>query len=519
MKSTLAAIIFFAFSFSLQAQQEMFNRVFYDTVPESQGGITSTSIAHASDNGYLIAGTSAFSSAFSSGFVINADSMGHALWNKTYSVTNSTLQFNQILATNDASYMLLGTLNNSVAFMKINASGDILWTKTISNTGYNLNPVSGEQTADSGFIISGYTSENAAPFNRAFVARTDVNGELLWTKIFTFGNYSHTAFSVKQTADSGFLIIGNYSNCSPCYTDAFLIKLNPSGIVHWSKKYKATSTNYNYGYDFLNLADGYLCYINSGLMKVDFEGNVLWYKSYQQFYVNNSIEGPGPKLLMCSDSTYLLLRTDPMGMEGSMLKTDPNGNILWVDNLFLSASDVMESKQKELLVVGNGPIMGLKGPKVDSPQIGLIQTNSLGQGLDCVWFNNIMPLADTIISSPVTFSEISGGTVKTISPQVASLNILEYNGCVDYIGGIGELDKTLRIKVFPNPAKETLVVDSEIGFKDAILTVYNVNMQLVYQQVLKEKQTALDISEYSSGLYFVKIKSDKTVGFSKFVKE
>ncbi len=516
MKSIQVAILFLALSFSLQAQQEMFNRVFYDTVPDSQGGITSTSIAHASDNGYMIAGASAFFS----GLVFHTDSAGHALWNKTYSVTNSLLQFNRILATNDGSFMLLGSSHYTDALcMKINASGDILWSKTISKTGYNLNAVSGEQTADSGFIISGYTTENAAPYNRVFVARTDVNGELLWTKILTVGNNSHTAFSVKQTADSGFLIIGNYLNCSPCYSDAFLIKLNPSGMVDWSKKYQATSTSYNYGYDLANTVDGYLCYINSGLMKTDFEGNVSWFKSYEQFWGNNCTDCPAPKLRMCSDSTYLLLRTDPWGMESSMLRTDLNGNILWVDNLFLSASDVIESKQKELLVVGNGPIMGLKGPEVYSPQIGLIQTNSLGQGLECVWFNNIMPLADTINSSPVTFSEISGGTVKTISPQVASLNILEYNGCVDYIGSIGELDKTRRINVFPNPAKETLVIDSEIGFKDAILMVYNASMHLIFQQSLTEKQTVLDISKFSSGLYFVKIKSDKTVGFSKFVKE
>jgi hypothetical protein len=415
--------------------------------------------------------------------------------------------------------MLLGTLINSAALMKINASGDILWTKTISNTGYNLKAVSGEQTADSGFIISGYTNENTAPYNRAFVARTDVNGELLWTKIFTVGNNSHTAYSVKQTADSGFLIIGNYLNCSPCYSDAFLIKLSPSGTVSWSKKYKATSTSYNYGYDFVNLADGYLCNINSGLMKADFEGNVSWFKSYEQFYGNNCTNCPVPKLRNCSDSTYLLLRTDPWGMESSMLKTDPNGNILWVDNLFLSASDVIESNQKELLIVGNGPIMGLKGPGVFSPQIGLIQTNSDGIGLECSWPRFFTPLADTIIASAITFSEISGGTIKTISPIVASINILEYNGCVDYTGGIGELDKTKRIKVFPNPAKETVVIDSEIGYKDAILMVYNASMQLIHQQSIKEKQTVLDISKFSSGLYFVKIKSDKTVGYSKFVKD
>jgi hypothetical protein len=202
-----------------------------------------------------------------------------------------------------------------------------------------------------------------------------------------------------------------------------------------------------------------------------------------------------------------------------MLKTDPNGNILWVDNLFLSASDVIESNQKELLIVGNGPIMGLKGPGVFSPQIGLIQTNSDGIGLECSWPRFFTPLADTIIASVITFSEISGGTVKTISPIVASINILEYNGCVDYTGGIGELDKTKRIKVFPNPAKETVVIDSEIGYKDAILMVYNASMQLIHQQSIKEKQTVLDISKFSSGLYFVKIKSDKTVGYSKFVKD
>lgn len=511
-------ILFLCISVFAQAQQNKYSRVFYD---EQQNGIQANSIIPAFDNGFLIAGNGPSNN----GIILKIDDLGNSLWNKTYTLSNSYFFFNGIITTNDSCYLLFGsaynasTTNNEALFIKLNSLGDTIWSKSISQNGFNINAVSVQQTTDSGYIISGFTNDNNPPYNRIFTARLDLNGELLWSTIFTISNYDQIGYSVKQTLDSGFLIIGNFTDCSPCFSNAVLIKLTSSGMLSWSKKYHLTSSSFCSGYDFVNSMDGYLCYLNSGLMKIDFSGNILWTKSFDRVGGSNCYNCPAPKLRMTSDSAYILLTVQLYGIGSTIVKTDPDGIPLWADDLFLSAADVIESKNKELLIVGNGPMMGVKSPDIYAPQIGIIQTDSQGIGTECVFPNEATSIIDTVIASPITVATITGGIGNTIHPDINSIGIVEYTGCVDFIGGVEEDASAMNIKIYPNPAHETAIIKSEIDYKDATLTVYNTKMQIMIQQPLFKKYFEIDISGFKSGMYFVKIKTKNAVCVLKLVKD
>jgi hypothetical protein len=161
----------------------------------------------------------------------------------------------------------------------------------------------------------------------------------------------------------------------------------------------------------------------------------------------------------------------------------------------------------------------VKNPQTNEPQIGIIQTDSSGNAADCVFSSSGVPLIDTITASSVTFTSITEGSSKSIYPDINTIDIDDRPGCVDFIGGIAEDAETMGISIFPNPATKIITIESEKDFKEAQLTIYNSKTQLVLQQSLQQKHLEIDISSFSSGVYFVKITSNNTTGVWKLVKQ
>lgn len=75
--------------------------------------------------------------------------------------------------------------------------------------------------------------------------------------------------------------------------------------------------------------------------------------------------------------------------------------------------------------------------------------------------------------------------------------------------------------LYPNPVGESLVLISPASIGNTNLQIFDIQGKLLSaQNVLFEKQTAIDVSQLSAGLYFLKIKSEKgNVVVKKFIKE
>src|SRR6056297_199060 len=73
-----------------------------------------------------------------------------------------------------------GSGSEDVYLLKINADGDTLWTQTYGEAmhdyGYDV-----QETADSGFVITGYTEKTDSTGYDVYLIRTDQNGDTLWT--------------------------------------------------------------------------------------------------------------------------------------------------------------------------------------------------------------------------------------------------------------------------------------------------------------------------------------------------
>ena len=90
-----------------------------------------------------------------------------------------------------------------------------------------------EQTADTGYIICGYTTSIGAGNHDVYVIKTNKNGDTLWTKTYGGVDYDY-GFSIRPTSDGGYIIAGR-TNMITNYYAAYLIKTNSSGDTLWTR--------------------------------------------------------------------------------------------------------------------------------------------------------------------------------------------------------------------------------------------------------------------------------------------
>jgi hypothetical protein len=82
---------------------------------------------------------------------------------------------------------------------------------------------------DHGFIMVGY-SEQPGRGEDVYIVRTDSQGDTLWTKTLG-GAYDERAYSVVQTPDSSFAVVGYTYSFGAGGSDAFFLKLKPNGDI------------------------------------------------------------------------------------------------------------------------------------------------------------------------------------------------------------------------------------------------------------------------------------------------
>ncbi|MEP7168841.1 MAG: T9SS type A sorting domain-containing protein, partial [Bacteroidota bacterium] len=85
-------------------------------------------------------------------------------------------------------------------------------------------------------------------------------------------------------------------------------------------------------------------------------------------------------------------------------------------------------------------------------------------------------------------------------------------------------DQSLKFKVYPNPATEYIVISMEPSISEkTTIAITNIQGKKVYENELETSnaklQTKIDVSKFSSGIYFVSVKTDKKSTVEKVVIE
>ncbi|MBI5524836.1 MAG: hypothetical protein HY897_00730 [Deltaproteobacteria bacterium] len=115
----------------------------------------------------------------------------------------------------------------------LDLGGNHLWSRVIGSTHEDA-PYTIRQTADSGYVIAGYTatSKDVSDF---LIVKLAADGSLEWSRTFDFAGTGDIAYAVRQTADGGYLVAGSTNIGGSGEMKALILKLTATGAVSWAK--------------------------------------------------------------------------------------------------------------------------------------------------------------------------------------------------------------------------------------------------------------------------------------------
>jgi hypothetical protein len=198
-----------------------------------------TSLIQTSNGGYAIAGfTLSFGAGSGDVYVVKLDAHGNLQWTRTIGGPGNEIG-SSLIQTSDGGYAIAGfTLSFGAGglaayVVKLDANGNLQWTKTIGGKGYEVGN-SLIQTSDGGYVIAGATRSFGAGGRDVYVVKLDANGNLQWTKTIG-GPADEIGFSLIQTSDGGYAIAGTTNPLGAGGRDVYVVKLDPNGKPQWTK--------------------------------------------------------------------------------------------------------------------------------------------------------------------------------------------------------------------------------------------------------------------------------------------
>ncbi|MFH0894835.1 MAG: SBBP repeat-containing protein [Bacteroidota bacterium] len=282
--------------------------------------------------------------------------------------------------------------------------------------------------------------------------------------------------------------------------------------------------------------------------KYDANGNYLWAKSIGYYSVDEghsiAVDGTGncyiagifdgyPDFDPGSGTAHL----QASGSEDVFFaKYDANGNYLLAKGIGNSHPEGVSN-----IVIdgsGNSYITGHFEGTVDfDPGIGIVNLSSAGLwdiyfakydgNGNYVWAHNLGSTGNDI-SNRIAIDNsgncyLTGQFIDTVdfdpgpgTANLSSTSVNLYYAKYSQTTGIGENNVQPSINIFPNPTTDNLSIETT---EKVIIDILNIEGQIIKTINTTDKQTTIDVSNLSSGVYIVKAKTERGVAVKKFIKE
>jgi len=331
------------------------------------------SVQQTTDGGYIIAGATG-----SKAYLIKTDDGGNELWSKTYGGTDDVIA-RCVRQTTDGGYIIAGevlyqTAGEDFYLLKTNASGEELWSKKFdlrtTDRAYSV-----QETNDGGYIIVGETYTYVGGIHDVWLIKTDADGKELWSK--TYGGASYDGGrSVQQTTDGGYIIAGSTSSLGAGSWNFYLVKTDADGNELWHKAFggggadgaEAVQQTTDGGYIIIGSTYSFGAgSYDAWLIKTDASGNELWSKTF-----GGSSWDYGFSVQQTTDGGYMI-----SGFTGSfgagnadawLIRADASGNEMWSKTFGGSGYDrgysAQQTRDDGYIIAGDTDSYGAGGSDV-----------------------------------------------------------------------------------------------------------------------------------------------------------
>ena len=285
------------------------------------------------------------------GLYVSTGASAQIPFQKVYGHVDGGSQGNAIILTNSGGYAIAGWYDVDGLFsaefylILIDAAGDTLWTKTygesVSDFNETLNGSGNEgfnlvQTADNGFMLIGERHKFTEGPSDVYAVKIDETGTLQWSR--TYGGADNDyGIAVHQTADDDYVIGGFSESYGAGIRDMYLLKLDNSGDTLWTRTYGGTSIDA--ANDMQQTSDGgfiltgYTFSYGAGssdiyVIKTAANGDVLWQHTY-----GGDLNDIGHAVIETQDGGFILCgETESFGAGNQdvyLTKVNSMGDIEW----------------------------------------------------------------------------------------------------------------------------------------------------------------------------------------------
>ncbi len=431
-------------------------------------------IIQSSDGNIIISGTM-----YTGGFIYKSTQNADAIWTCLDASGNSLIE--------DNSGNIFSVFYDNYLF-KLNGSGGLVWSKTITDSGYSgIRSMKIIKTFDDKIIIVG--GANYQGNNSGYFTKLDLNGNKIWSNAIYAVNRNYYINNIYALNDGTFLAIGSVSGTNNY--KIFISKIDQAGQIIFTYEFGNNDNQLKTAHNVFKQSDGgFLCFTsnhvsgNSKLVisKLDDSGNFLWDKIHgnNNYYISSSesiikdrfrnqyiVAGSKPINNGFSDTNYC-----------SLASYDSLGNLLWekitysdsFPSYFNGVTQIIDSSY----VVCGDAFINYNTDILDSPDyLYILKTKKI---------------------NPIGIS--------TISSNLPSDFKLLQN--------------------YPNPFNPVTRIKFELPKAGQIeFAVYDILGRKIYSAFYNKPsgtyEIELDGSEYASGIYFYSLKTGEYIDTKKMI--
>ncbi|MCB0628704.1 MAG: T9SS type A sorting domain-containing protein [Saprospiraceae bacterium] len=276
-------------------------------------------------------------------------------------------QAKAVIATVDHGNLLVGFSESygddndiDILAIRTDVDGTIIWQK-IYDESFHEQPNAVIELEDGSFVMAGYIREKFNAPNNVYMLKVHRTGRKIWSKTFTT-NLNEKAFDIAQTADGGFILVGETENAATGRSDILVLKADADGEEEWRNAFGISDKD-DIGKGVVAVSDGYILVAdvpenngvakNVALYKLDLRGNFVWSKSYGTSGEHEEIND----LLLTQNDEIVFVGTAGNYSRGLIAKCNLQGDTLWYRELRPAAYDnwlssVIEMPDGHLVAVG-----------------------------------------------------------------------------------------------------------------------------------------------------------------------
>jgi len=446
-------LLFFGLTLIVKAQQYW---------AERYGGVGSEwgyAIQETTDGGYIMTGPSAsYGAGGYDAWVVKLNNSGDIMWQRVFGGASDEIP-NAIQQTSDGGYVIAGRTNSygsgglDFFVLRLDNGGNFLWMRTYGGAGDEY-AYSIKETVDNGFVLIGGTSSSGAGSLDYCVIKLDIAGNIVWQRVYG-GSSIDMPYAGQQTTDGGYIVAGGAASFGAGGYDVWILKLDNSGSISWQRAFGGTADDL--AFSVQQTADnGYIVAgrtssfgagnMDFWVLKLDSLGNPVWQHTY----------GGGNadwvfSVRQTKDGGYVLAgRTDSFGAGSSdywVLKLDSTGTVLWQHTYGGSALDYAYSinltSDDDYIVAGVNASFSAGG--YDALTLKLDASGNIGENCIIMGTTNIVPATPQYsITNTIVIATAGTAQSASINPNIINTDAASSKLC--YFASIpGEVKNNLFV--------------------------------------------------------------------------